>query len=102
MAKKKLETKGEAPAAAKTPAKGGGRKGNPEALAKARAAREDAGPDTRKIKILNKENPYREGSNRAASFDALKGAKTAQDYKDAGGKAKYLSRWAAEGIIELA
>ena len=78
-----------------------GRKGNPEALAKAREARANAGPDTRKIKILNKENPYRDGSNRAASFDALKGAKTVEDYKTAGGKAKYLSKWAEEGRIEL-
>lgn len=79
-----------------------GRKGNPDALAKARAARaENAGPDTRKIKITNKENPYREGSNRAASFDALKGAKTVEDYKSAGGKTKYLSRWAEEGRISL-
>lgn len=75
-------------------------KGNPEALKKAREARE-AGPDTRKITVVEKKNPYREGSNRAASWDALKGAKTAQDYKDAGGKAKYLSRWAEEGLIKL-
>lgn len=101
VAKAKLGTKGAEPAAEKTaPAKKSGGKGNAEALAKAREARE-AGPDTRKIAILKKENPYREGSNRAASFDALKGAKTAQDYKDAGGKAKYLSRWAEDGIIKL-
>jgi hypothetical protein len=79
-----------------------GRKGNAEALAKARAARaENAGPDTRKIKILNKENPYRENSGRAAAFNALKGAKTVEDYKSAGGKTKYLSRWAEEGRISL-
>lgn len=93
---------------ADAPVGGGGKaakangKGNAEALAKARAARaENAGPDTRKIKIVNKENPYREGSNRAASFAALKGAKTVEDYKSAGGKTKYLSRWAEEGRIEL-
>jgi hypothetical protein len=77
------------------------KKGNAEALKKAREARAEAGPDVRKLKILEKDNPYREGSNRAASFDALKGAKTVQDYKDAGGKAKYLSRWAEEGRIQL-
>lgn len=76
-------------------------KGNPEALAKAREAKAAAGPDTRKIKVLNKENPYREGSNRAASFDALKGAKTVEEYVAAGGKSKYLSRWAAEERITL-
>lgn len=77
-------------------------KGNPEALKKAREARAEAGPDVRKITVLKKEGPgYREGSNRASSWAALKGAKTAQDYKDAGGKAKYLSRWEEEGFIKL-
>lgn len=76
-------------------------KGNPEALAKARAARAEAGPDVRKITVKNKENPYRDGSGRAAAFDALKGAKTVEDYKSAGGKVKYLSRWVEEGRIEL-
>lgn len=78
-----------------------GGKGNPEALKKAREAKAAAGPDTRKITILNKENPYREGSGRAASFDALKGAKTVEDYQKAGGKTKYLSRWEAEKRIKL-
>lgn len=98
----KLKTKGAA-APKKEAAKkeGGGRKGNPEALAKARAARAEAGPDTRKITVLKKENPYREGSNRAASFAALKGAKTVEDYKNAGGAVKYISRWESEGIISL-
>lgn len=96
MAKAKLASKGAAPAAA--PAKG---KGNPDALKKAREAKAEAGPDTRKITILNKENPYRADSGRATSFDALKGAKTAEDYKSAGGKVKYLSRWVEEGRIKL-
>jgi hypothetical protein len=100
MAKEKLETKGAAPKADKTKAAGGGRKGNPEALKKAREARE-TGPDLRKITILNKENPYREGSGRAASWDALKGAKTVEDYKTAGGKAKYISRWVEEARIKV-
>lgn len=107
MAKAKLSNKAaktEAPTEEKAPAaapKAKG-KGNAEALAKAREAKAaSSGPDTRKIKITNKENPYREGSNRAASFDALKGAKTVQDYLDAGGKAKYLSRWADEERITL-
>ena len=96
----KLKTKGAEAAPAKTPAKG---KGNPEALAKAREARsaDSAESDKRKIKIVNKENPFREGSNRAASFDALKGAKTVGDYKEAGGKTKYLSKLVESGHIEL-
>lgn len=58
--------------------------------------------DTRKIKLVSKKNPYREGSNRAAAFNALKNAKTVADYKAAGGKPKYIARWAEEGVIELA
>jgi hypothetical protein len=78
-------------------------KGNADALKKARETRAaNAGaPDVRKIKILNKENPYRAESGRASSFDALKGAKTVEDYKAAGGKVKYLSRWEAENRISL-
>jgi hypothetical protein len=87
--------------ASKAKGKGAARKGNPEALKKAREAKAAAGPDTRKIRIINKENPYRENSNRAASFNALKGAKTVEDYVAAGGKTKYLSRWASEGRISL-
>lgn len=107
LAKKTAKTKTDADAGA-APVGGGGKaatakksKGNPEALKKAREARAEAGPDVRKIKILNKENPYRAESNRAASFDALKGAKTVEDYVAAGGKTKYLSRWASEGRISL-
>jgi hypothetical protein len=76
-------------------------KGNPEALAKARAARAESGPDVRKIKIVNKENPYRAESNRFNAFAALTGAKTVQEYVDAGGAKKYLSRWVEEGRITL-
>ena len=103
VAKEKLASKGKPAAAeapAEKPAKGGKGKGNAEALAKAREAK-DTGPDTRKITVLKKENPYREGSGRAASFDALKGAKTVEDYKTAGGKAKYIARWEADGVISL-
>lgn len=76
-------------------------KGNPEALAKARAARAESGPDVRKIKIVNKENPYRAESGRFNAFAALTGAKTVQEYVDAGGAKKYLSRWVEEGRITL-
>lgn len=77
------------------------KRGNPEALAKAREARAASGPDVRKITILNKENPYRADTNRALAFDALKGAKTVEDYEKAGGRRKYLSRWVSEGRISL-
>lgn len=111
MATEKLSKKGaaaKAPKAEKPKApkaeKGGAEKpkraGNPEALKKAREARE-TGPDTRKLTILKKENPYREGSGRASAFNALKGAKTVQDYVDAGGKKKYIARWEEEGLISV-
>lgn len=104
-AKEKLRKKAEKPVGGggKVAKEKGVRKGNPEALKKARETRAAnvGAPDVRKIKLINKENPYREGSGRAASFDALKGAKTVEEYKAAGGKAKYLSRWESEGRIAL-
>lgn len=58
-------------------------------------------PDTRKIKVLNKECPYREDSGRAESFNIMLKSKTVQDYVDAGGKIKYIPRWEAAKIISL-
>ena len=106
LAKKTTAKKNTTADAGGEPVGGGGKvatksKGNPEALKKAREAKAAAGPDNRKIKIVNKENPYRAESNRASSFDALKGAKTVEDYVAAGGKTKYLSRWESEGRITL-
>lgn len=100
----KLKSKGEGKATASKaakadkPVKAEKAKSNPDALEKAR----DAGPDVRKITVLKKENPYREGTKRANSFDALKGAKTVEEYKAAGGAVKYISRWESEGIIKVA
>lgn len=78
-----------------------GGKSNTEALKKARAAKTEAGPDTRKITVLNKENPYRENSKRAEAFDLAKASKTVQDYKDGGGPVKYIARWEGEELIKL-
>lgn len=82
--------------------------GNPEALAKARAARAEAGaaPDTRKLKVLTEKgaNPYRDGTKAAATFELFKKAKTVQDVKDAAtddhdlGYIRYASR---DGHISL-
>lgn len=107
MADKKAEKLSKKGAGAAKPAKAAKaaeapkKKGNPEALKKAREAAADRGPDVRKITIVAKENPYREGSGRAASWDSLKGAKTVEDYKNAGGKVKYINRWESEGKIKL-
>ncbi len=98
-APKKAAAEKKPAAEAKAPkAKG---KGNAEALKKAREARAETGPDVRKITVVTKENPFREGSGRADCFNLLKPSKTVQDYKDAGGKVKYINRWEAEGHIKL-
>lgn len=79
--------KGAAKAApvAKKDAKGntGGKRGNPEALAKARAAR-SAGPDTRKITALKKPKDIaaRAGSFRHQMLTDLLSSKTVQDFRD--------------------
>lgn len=79
MANKKAETT--------TEAKTSGRKGNPEALKKAREARESKRePDKRKVKILVKENPKK--GNRAARFSLYKNGMTVDEYCAAGGKRK--------------
>lgn len=83
------------------PAKTAAGKGGAAAKPKADKAPAETKADARKITVLKKDNPYREGSARAASFDALKGAKTVDEYKAAGGAVKYISRWEAEGIIKL-
>lgn len=76
-------------------AKSGG-KGNPEALAKARAARSEAnaGPDKRKITVLKKPHGARDGSTRAEILDKIYKAKTVQDAVDAGVKKNDVA-WAA-------
>lgn len=56
--------------------------------------------DSLKIKILNKENPHREGSKRAEAFDALKTCKTVGDFYKTGKKTKYLDDWVESGHLE--
>lgn len=89
----------------KAPKTEGGRKGNPDALAKARAARaENTGPDKRKIAVkeeLKKGNPFRDETGRSAAFEKMKRAKTVQDYLDAGGPAKYVKKFADMGHITV-
>jgi hypothetical protein len=57
--------------------------------------------DMRKIKVVNKENPHREGSARANAFDAVITSKTVADYAATGNKPKYLDKWVDSGNIEL-
>ena len=77
--------------------------------AKAKAApakAEEAKAKVRTITILKKDFTFgREGTVRRASWDALtsiKGTKTDAAYKANGGKTKYLRRWAAAGVIQIA
>jgi hypothetical protein len=106
---KKADTEGLKNAAKKTPvAKKGGdapkKRGNPEALAKARAAR-DTGPDTRKITALKKAKDIgaRAGTYRHSMLTDLLGSKTVQDFRAK--NAKYTAgdlRYAQEaGYISL-
>lgn len=87
------------------PAKGGGRKGNPEALAKARAARAEGASKLRamKIKVVNKKHTARSGTFRAQMLDDLFTCKTVGDFYDM--NEKYdggCVRWAERsGFIEL-
>ena len=66
---------------------GGGKRGNPEALAKARAAR-SSGPDTRKITTLKKAKDIgaREGSYRHTMLTDLLSSKTVQEFRDKNSK----------------
>lgn len=57
--------------------------------------------DNRKIKLLVKENPKREGSASYERFDLYFDCKTAQDFKDAGGTAADLRHDEEKGFIEL-
>lgn len=68
---------------------------------KAPAKRHDYNADTRRIKIVVKENPHREGTARHAAFEAVRSAKTIADYAATGSKPKYLDRWKKSGHIEI-
>lgn len=70
FAKGAKAAKGKAPAKGKTPPK-------KEAA--------NAGPDNRKITLVTKENPKREGSASHARFELYRKAKTVQAFIDAGG-----------------
>jgi hypothetical protein len=107
---KKLARKEELKAAAKeAPVKGNKaaatgdapkKKGNPEALAAARAAK-DSGPDNRKITVLKKDHGARDGTKRADLLNKIFKNKTVQAAVDAGVKKSDVSWAAREGYISL-
>lgn len=77
-------------------------RGNPEALAKARAAKaENQGPDKRKLTVLKKDHGARAGTKRADLLDTIYKAKTAQDALDKGVSRSDLSWAAREEYIRL-
>lgn len=58
------------------------------------------------IKVMPKEdgeggNPHRVGTYRYKAFEAMSKCKTAGEYAASGFKAKYLERWAKQGLIRL-
>lgn len=59
-------------------------------------------PDKRKITLLVKENPKREGTKAAKKWDLYKGCKTVQDYLDAGGALKTISYDQKKNLIKVA
>lgn len=56
---------------------------------------------TVKITILSRECPHAEGTHRAESWSALLDSKDSAEYAAKGGAHKYLTRWAAKGLITL-
>jgi hypothetical protein len=83
---------------------GGARKGNPDALAKARAARAERGPDNRKVKplIKAKDIAARAGSYRHTMLTNLINAKTVQEFRDKGHTAGDLAYATKAGIVSVA
>jgi len=91
----KVSTGGAKPKAAPAAAEG-------EEAGEKRTKRSSAASDPRKLKVMVKESPYREGSKRDLAFQALAGAKTVAEYMTTeNAKAKYLTRWEAAGIIQI-
>lgn len=57
--------------------------------------------DSGKIKVLNKTNPHKEGSNRASQFNLVVVAKSVSSFLESGGKIKYIERWVESGHISV-
>jgi hypothetical protein len=106
-AKSMQDGRAKAKASNKADAKGANAKAtvDKKAARKAERAAKSApkADDNRKITILNKKFEFgREGTARRLSWDTCMKSKTVADYAAAGGKLKYLPRWATAGAIKLA
>jgi hypothetical protein len=71
------------------------------ATKKAPAKHHDYSADSRRIRIVIKENPHREGTTRHAAFEAVRASKTVADYAVTGNKPKYIEVWRKSGHIEV-
>ena len=69
---------------------------------KEKAEKAEKGPDTRKLTLVTKENPKREGSKAAATYELYKKAKTVQDFLDAGGSKADIAYDVKAGHIKVA
>ena len=72
---------------------------------KAKGAKKEKAPaeaDKRKITLLVKENPKREGTKAHKKWELYKGKKTVQDYLDAGGKLKTITYDEKKKLIKVA
>lgn len=88
------------------PVGGGGKLAKPVTGKTAKvAAKKQAkveGTDNRKVTLLKKDYAFgAPGTARRVCWDAMAKAKTVADYLAGGGKAKYLGRWQAAGVIKL-
>lgn len=100
-APKQADTKALKTAAAKTPVGGAKKRGNPEALKRAREAK---APDTRKIKALIKPKDItaREGSTRRTMLEALLSSKTVAEFRAKGYSAGDLNYAIGADIVSVA
>lgn len=106
---KAADTKGLKSAASKTPvakktskSDASKRRGNPEALAKARAARAaNKGPDNRKITVVKKDHGARAGTKRADMLNIVLKAKTVQTALDNGATMVDIRFAQTQGLIKL-
>lgn len=68
----------------------------------AKAAKVPKGDDSRKITLLSKENPKREGSKAFKTFELYKKSKTVQDFLKAGGSTADIRYDSTNGHIKVA
>lgn len=100
---KKSDTAAEAKITKAAPAKKvAANKSEKKAAPAKKADKAEKGPDTRKITVLTKENPKREGSKAYKTFGLYAKAKTVEDFIKAGGSTADLRFDEKAGHIKVA